>query len=242
MRRAVYILLALWGSPLWAQDQTGAGSVDTCKDISPDAVSSFLFFNPPGYKVLYDRSSCYNSLALSTLDEGYCDQVREKKSLLLDGSALTPQACRARVQERLRQNQEREFLRDAAHQIDSTAYDFDAGELTVQLTPDGLPGIYQIWIDVSYDVTVRWQDSDHFFEEATKRLTNVQGQDFTADGEETQYVFALSGSEFEEALRQFAAGKVITIQTSSRLVDPGDRNYPRERGYSFSQYWLKLQP
>lgn len=76
-----------------------ASEVERCRRIDPDEYSTGLFFNPPGMKSLYQRSSCLNALAYTYRDKSLCEEVRERKSLFFDGSAITRENCERRVRE-----------------------------------------------------------------------------------------------------------------------------------------------
>lgn len=76
-----------------------ASEVERCRSIDPEEYSTALLFNPPGMKTLYQRSSCLFSLARKYRDASLCAEVRERKSLFFDGSALTRESCEREVRE-----------------------------------------------------------------------------------------------------------------------------------------------
>ena len=76
-----------------------ASEVERCRSIAPDAYTTGLLFNPPGMKTSYKRSSCLFGLARKYRDASLCEEVRERKSLFFDGSALTRENCEQNVRE-----------------------------------------------------------------------------------------------------------------------------------------------
>lgn len=74
--------------------------VARCLRIDPEASSTALLFNPAGKKTLFERSSCLQGLAVRYIDPALCAEVRERKSLFFDGSAISRDACLAQVRER----------------------------------------------------------------------------------------------------------------------------------------------
>ncbi|MGY0559251.1 hypothetical protein ACW7G2_00800 [Luteimonas sp. A277] len=76
-----------------------ASEVERCRRIDPAEYSTGMLFNPPGMKTTYKRSTCLYSLAREYRDESLCEEVRERKSLFFDGSAITRENCEQRVRE-----------------------------------------------------------------------------------------------------------------------------------------------
>lgn len=54
---------------------------------------------PFGGKTYYYRSSCYQELARKTTNESFCANVRERWTLLGDGSGVSKAACRRQVEQ-----------------------------------------------------------------------------------------------------------------------------------------------
>jgi hypothetical protein len=50
---------------------------------------------------MYDRSECFQNLALRLGDEALCSAVRERKSLFFDGSGISGAACLKEVKRRV---------------------------------------------------------------------------------------------------------------------------------------------
>ena len=109
----IMILAAGVGSPLQGADQPDdadgfscrvcerkAAELARCQGLDPDEYFTGLVFNPPGMQTGFARSSCFDRLALNYRDVTLCAEVRERKSMWFDGSALSRQACERRVHER----------------------------------------------------------------------------------------------------------------------------------------------
>ena len=72
-----------------------------CLAIPEKEYSTGLIFNPSGYATLFHRSGCLQRLALDERDPLLCDQVRERRSWIFDGSGTSPENCRALVAARI---------------------------------------------------------------------------------------------------------------------------------------------
>lgn len=70
----------------------------TCESIPDHVYETGLIFNPSDYQTYYFKSECYQTLAIRTGDKGHCSQVKERKSLFFDGSAVSYRGCMARVE------------------------------------------------------------------------------------------------------------------------------------------------
>lgn len=79
-----------------------AADVERCRRIDPAEYSTALLFNPPGMTTLFKRSSCLQRIAVEYRDASLCAEVRERKSLFFDGSAISRASCEERVRERVR--------------------------------------------------------------------------------------------------------------------------------------------
>ena len=70
-----------------------------CAAIAPGESETGLIFNPEGMHTMYLRSACYQNLAVQLGDASLCDFAIERKSVLFDGSGISPKACRRLVAE-----------------------------------------------------------------------------------------------------------------------------------------------
>lgn len=119
--------------------------VETCQSIPASTYESFLIFNPSNIQTYYFRSYCYQRVAVDTRDESLCDQVRERKALFLDGSGVSPAACRKGLDE-IRNKDFAERVRpESVHKIQrveiTTAL---SGDIELRVTPMGsLWGTYR---------------------------------------------------------------------------------------------------
>ncbi len=67
-----------------------------CEKISP-AVTQRPFAVSAGDEIHYLRSRCFFAVAIRSRDQSLCDQVRTAHSLFWDGSNISPETCRARI-------------------------------------------------------------------------------------------------------------------------------------------------
>jgi hypothetical protein len=95
--------------------------LEACMIIAEDDYSTGLLFNPPGHKTFFHRAECLQNLAIDEHDPELCRHVRERKSWFFDGSAISPDVCRARVSERLEDDQKNleRFLKVGPYKITS---------------------------------------------------------------------------------------------------------------------------
>ncbi len=68
-----------------------------CYKIAPDAHSAAAL-NPRGRQLSLLRSECFFGVAESRHDPKLCDEVRSLSTFWLDGSSISPEACRAAAQ------------------------------------------------------------------------------------------------------------------------------------------------
>jgi hypothetical protein len=76
-------------------------SLARCASISWSDYQTGMIFNSPNMQTVYKRSQCLQQLAVSERDNSICNNVRERKSLLFDGSGISPERCRELVQKRI---------------------------------------------------------------------------------------------------------------------------------------------
>lgn len=109
---AAIVLAAAGVAPGGARDfacnacDVKASEVARCQRMDPDASATGLLFNRPGSRTLYKRSSCLQRMAVRYRDAALCEEVRERRSLLFDGSAISRAACEAQVAEAIRRDPE----------------------------------------------------------------------------------------------------------------------------------------
>lgn len=103
-RAAVVAIVLLVGAGATATDRftdQKARRLARCMAIPAKEYSTGLIFNPSGYQTMYHRSRCLQDLAVDERDRAVCDEVRERKSLLFDGSGVSPAHCRDLVAARM---------------------------------------------------------------------------------------------------------------------------------------------
>ena len=102
MRMVWTTLLAVAGGV--AADEAPGDQAARCASITPDRYVTGLFFNPDGMQTYYDRSRCFDELAVERRDASLCARVLERHAWWLDGSQMSPGACRRRVAEQERRD------------------------------------------------------------------------------------------------------------------------------------------
>jgi hypothetical protein len=124
--------------------------VETCRSIPATTYETFLLFNPSNLQTYFFRSYCFQEVAVQTRDENLCDQVKERKAIFLNGSGVSPMACRKAVAE-IRNKDFAERVRpESVHKIESIKIDSaPSGDIEVRFVPAGtLWGTYRFTISL----------------------------------------------------------------------------------------------
>ncbi len=128
---------------------------EQCELIPKNCGPSGLWGNPAGQQSYYYRSRCYLHHAIVQLDEGICDQVKERSypGLGGDGSYYSKKNCLKEIRQKKTDNaasvlEPRGVVTIAAVQLSRTAS--DRLVVTVKFRPDStLTGKYAINLDVT---------------------------------------------------------------------------------------------
>lgn len=127
---AVLFAVAACAGSARADDATTDGP-SRCASIPDDRYQTGLLFNPDGMQTYYDRARCFQELAVVLRDPRLCARVVQRRSWFLDGSAISPGACRKRVAEQVRRDiaaagrlQAPQRLRDVVVERDNNGHDF----------------------------------------------------------------------------------------------------------------------
>ncbi|NND65341.1 MAG: hypothetical protein HKM24_05185 [Gammaproteobacteria bacterium] len=80
-----------------------ANEPDLCEKIPSDLVKR-LGFNPKEHQIFYQRSGCYNDVAMTFGDIALCDHVKEKSHVFLSGSDVSRKTCEQKVRAGLSAN------------------------------------------------------------------------------------------------------------------------------------------
>jgi hypothetical protein len=78
-----------------------------CLGIPAGAYETGLLFNPAGYRTWFKRARCLQRLAVEWRDPELCSEVRQRRSLFFDGSAISEKACAEAVSSQLSEDRER---------------------------------------------------------------------------------------------------------------------------------------
>ncbi len=71
--------------------------VAKCRAIPADRYWTGLIFNPKDLQTGYERSRCFQDLAVHLRDRQWCPLARERTSWFFDGSGISPTVCRHKV-------------------------------------------------------------------------------------------------------------------------------------------------
>ena len=123
--------------------------IERCQAIDETAYSTGMIFNPKGQATMFERSRCFQELAIAERDPALCGKVVERKSWIFDGSAISGKSCLEQVAQRREKDRQdfasRDFsrlhrLRSAAFMRNGNGKDFD---LEVQ-TEGTMSGAYEL--------------------------------------------------------------------------------------------------
>lgn len=92
-------------------------SVETCREMSRASFQTWLIFNPEGRQTFYLRSDCFQNMAVGDRNDGYCNEVVERKSLYFNGSAVSFEACRDAVRAQKLKDLAERVQPEAIHRI-----------------------------------------------------------------------------------------------------------------------------
>ena len=69
-----------------------------CAVIPDNCGQSWLLFNPDGMEIYYYKSRCYMELAIKTGNRKMCNQVKQRRSIFLDGAYFSLKSCLSEIQ------------------------------------------------------------------------------------------------------------------------------------------------
>lgn len=201
-----------------------------CLAIPEEEYRTGLIFNPRGYATLFRRSGCLQKLALDERDPLLCDQVRERRSWIFDGSGTSPENCRVLVAARIEKDEQEAAVKDfeTIHRLVSIRFarngngrDFDltvvtegsfAGSCELEVAPAS-PGLGDpVWIHKNVYRYGATNEPRHIWLDRGA-LAAALGADF-----ETREFAALAMLRIaEEKHRRFLYQRIPAAFRSSRL-------------------------
>lgn len=148
-----------------------------CSGIPPNKYETALIFNPSGMQTLYPRSVCFQEIAVKLRDESLCNEVKESKSLIFDGSAISAGKCRLLVQEQVSRDrtlagQIKGIFRVAKVNFErnGNGKDFDAKVIATGSYPHSYNVVIALLIEPNSSERVVYQN-DHFFGPSAEGLS-----------------------------------------------------------------------
>jgi hypothetical protein len=98
--------------------------IEHCQAIDENAYSTGMIFNPKGQVTMFERSRCFQELAVAERDAALCDKVVERKSWFFDGSAISQKSCLTRVSQRIEKDAQDFASKDFSllHRLRSVAF------------------------------------------------------------------------------------------------------------------------
>jgi len=207
-----FVIAALAG---WAEveAQTHRYHLEQCAPIRPGAYETFMIFNRPGRHTYYKRSYCFQNAAISLRDEMLCDEVRERKSLLFDGSKISKQACRIAVAKQTEKDRDNadEILKRPFQGIASIDIRLNGNghDLDIPIkTAGGEPGSYRLTVRTRRIGDGRWIEID-----SQPRRVGADPQLFT---------LFFRTQELEERLGEDWQGETVTLEFEWRQTGGGN--------------------
>jgi hypothetical protein len=121
--------------------------VETCREMSRASFQTWLIFNPKGRQTYYLRSECFQQMAVRDRNDGYCNEVAERKSLYFNGTAISPEVCRDAVRTQMQKDLAERVRPEAIHRIEKVTVTPMSGGDTADVrisTAGALSGAYRL--------------------------------------------------------------------------------------------------
>ncbi len=164
--------------------------VETCQSIPASTYETFLIFNPSNVQTYFFRSYCFQQVAVQTRDEKLCDQVKERKTIFLDGSGVSAMACRKAVIDRKNQDFAERVRPESVHKIERVEISSaPSGDIEVRVVPAGTVwGTYRfsvslldssgIFVETLYDIETHLSNRNDalFISLQRKKIQTVLGR------------------------------------------------------------------
>lgn len=124
--------------------------VETCESISSRAYETGLIGNSKNYQTYYFRSECYQKMAIQNRDDKLCEQVKERKSMFFNGSAISQQACLTAVKNQESKDFTERVKPESVHKIEKVEISLTpARDFDVKVFPAGtLWGTYKFSVSL----------------------------------------------------------------------------------------------
>ncbi len=124
-------------------------SIERCQAIDEKAYRTGMIFNPKGQVTMFERSRCFQKLAVEERDPLLCGKVVEKKSWFFDGSAISEVSCRNLVARRIEMDAQESALKDFSllHRLRSAAFarNGNGKDFNFELKTEGsMSGAYEL--------------------------------------------------------------------------------------------------
>lgn len=210
-RVAVLAIALLVGAGAMATDRFGdrkARRLARCMAIPANEYSTGLLFNPSGYQTMYHRSQCLQDLAVDERDRALCDEVRERRSLLFDGSGVSPAHCRDLVAARMAADTKDLEALDAGaiHRIETLAIERDGNgrDFDLVVTTSGS-------LSTGYELRIVARDE-------SGASIEIFSNDGNPGASGSRRIFLLRAAELAEKLGKDWAAKTWTIVATLALA------------------------
>jgi hypothetical protein len=102
----IFLFVAISGAHADRFAEQKQQSIERCQAIDEKAYSTGMIFNPKGQVTMFERSRCFQDLAVAERDPSLCDKVVERKSWFFDGSAISEKSCRERVAQKVEKDRQ----------------------------------------------------------------------------------------------------------------------------------------
>ena len=100
----LFSVCAAWPAAADSFDEMTARATARCEAIPADRGQTAMLFNPRDLQTVWERSQCFQDLAVTLRDERLCAQARERTSWMFNGSGVSPAACRRALERRRSQD------------------------------------------------------------------------------------------------------------------------------------------
>ena len=205
-------------------------NIERCQAIDEKAYSTGMIFNPKGLRTMFERSRCFQDLAIGERDPALCGQVVERKSWFFDGSAISEKSCLAQVARRIEKDRQDFSLKDfrRLHRLRSAAFTRNGNgkDFNFEVPTEGsMSGAHKINLQFTsagggepvsvYDETSRFADTDSRKSILLRRnlLAEKLGETF----EQTEWTAAITLQFAKTPFNRFYYDAIPVTFRSSRL-------------------------
>ena len=159
-------------------------NIARCQAIDKKSYSTGMIFNPKGQVTMFERSRCFQELAIAERDPALCGRVVERKSWFFDGSAISDVSCQKLVTLRMENDRQNFASKDFSllHRLRSVAFarNGNGKDFDFELKTEGaMSGGYELELSVSRagggkDISIIHDTASRFGSENARKILLIR--------------------------------------------------------------------